>query len=130
MRLTNEAKVFAPANLRCAAQNLAYAALVNTWIEAAFTLRYTGGMVPDVHGLISRGGGVFCCPASQAAPAKLRLVYECAPLALVVEVRVQLQAHGCLCLAASAWLFKFCRFLSLSLSPGSMSMTNASHHWS
>jgi hypothetical protein len=34
-----------------------------------------------------QGGGVFCSPESEAAPAKLRLVYECAPLAFIVEVQ-------------------------------------------
>jgi hypothetical protein len=33
-----------------------------------------------------QGGGVFCNPVSPTAPAKLRLLYECAPLALVMEV--------------------------------------------
>ena len=42
-------KVFAPANLRCAAQNEAYRALVHSWISERYTLRYSGGMVPDVH---------------------------------------------------------------------------------
>lgn len=80
-------QVFAPANLRAASQNQAYAALVNRWIEAQFTLRYTGGMVPDVHHMIAKGHGIFCNPCSTSAPAKLRLLYECAPLALIVEVR-------------------------------------------
>lgn len=30
---------------------------------------------------------MFCNPKSPSAPAKLRLLYECAPLALIVEVR-------------------------------------------
>jgi hypothetical protein len=34
-------------------------------------------------------GGVFVNPASSAAPAKLRLVYECAPLAFISEVGPQ-----------------------------------------
>jgi fructose-1,6-bisphosphatase len=33
----------------------------------------------------TQGGGVFCNPSSAAAPAKLRLLYECAPLAYVIE---------------------------------------------
>lgn len=79
-------QVFAPANLRAASQNIAYAQLVNRWIEAQYTLRYTGGMVPDVHHIIAKGHGIFCNPCSLSAPAKLRLLYECAPLALIIEV--------------------------------------------
>ncbi len=32
-----------------------------------------------------QGGGVFANPSAKSAPAKLRLLYECAPLALIVE---------------------------------------------
>ena len=64
----------------------AYSELVSSWIGRNFTLRYTGGMVPDVHHILAKGGGVFCNPASAAAPAKLRLVYETAPLAFILEV--------------------------------------------
>jgi fructose-1,6-bisphosphatase len=32
-----------------------------------------------------QGGGIFCNPESQSAPAKLRLLYEAAPMAFIVE---------------------------------------------
>lgn len=32
-----------------------------------------------------QGGGIFCNPQSKEAPAKLRLLYEGAPMAFVVE---------------------------------------------
>lgn len=32
-----------------------------------------------------QGGGLFLNPVSASAPAKLRLLYECAPLAFIVE---------------------------------------------
>ncbi len=38
-----------------------------------------------MHHILNAGGGVFCSPASASARAKLRLLYECAPLAFVVE---------------------------------------------
>ena len=69
---------------RCPSQ--VYSELVASWIARNFTLRYTGGMVPDVHHILAKGGGVFCNPVSAATPAKLRLVYECAPLAFIIEV--------------------------------------------
>ncbi|KAG2422629.1 hypothetical protein HXX76_010410 [Chlamydomonas incerta] len=78
-------RTYAPANMRAAAHNAEYAALVQKWIEEAFTLRYTGGMVPDVHHTIAKGSGVFCNPCSEKAPAKLRLLFECAPLSFVIE---------------------------------------------
>jgi sedoheptulose-bisphosphatase len=41
--------------------------------------------VPDVHHILAKGGGVFCNPTSPSAPAKLRVLYECMPLAFVIE---------------------------------------------
>ena len=49
-----EAKAFAPANLRATADNTAYAALVQHWMQQRYTLRYTGGMVPDVHHILTK----------------------------------------------------------------------------
>ena len=40
--------------------------------------------MPDVHNLLVKGRGVFCNPQSPSAPAKLRLLFELAPIALVV----------------------------------------------
>jgi sedoheptulose-bisphosphatase len=78
-------KVFAPANLRASADNAAYGALVTELMKERYTLRYSGGMVPDVHHIVAKGGGVFCNPRSASAPAKLRCLYEVLPLAFVVE---------------------------------------------
>ena len=86
------AKLFAPANLRCAAPgpapgqdaNAPYRALVDAHLGARATLRYTGGLVPDVHHILAKGAGAFLNPASPGAPPKLRLLYEVAPLSLIV----------------------------------------------
>lgn len=83
------AKTFAPANLRAAAANKSYKKLVDCFIDRGLTLRYSGGLVPDLHHILAKGEGLFVSPASPSAPAKLRLVYECAPLALIFE------AAGC-----------------------------------
>lgn len=39
---------------RSCATNAAYRRLVDRWVDAGFTLRYTGGMVPDVHHIIAK----------------------------------------------------------------------------
>ena len=83
-------KIFAPANLRAAKENAAYAELIQKWIGDQYTLRYSGGLVPDTHHILCKGGGVFCNPDSASAPAKLRMLYECMPLAFIVEA-----AGGC-----------------------------------
>jgi sedoheptulose-bisphosphatase len=85
IRIPESKKVFAPANLRCAADNKAYSDLVSDWMNERYTLRYSGGLVPDVHHIVSKGGGVFCNPESTSAPAKLRVLYECLPLAFCLE---------------------------------------------
>ncbi|XP_026191043.1 sedoheptulose-1,7-bisphosphatase, chloroplastic [Cyclospora cayetanensis] len=79
------AKIFSPANLRAAQDLPAYNALLQQWMKDRLTLRYTGGIGPDVYQLFIKSQGVFCNPASPAAPAKLRLAYEVAPIAFLVE---------------------------------------------
>jgi fructose-1,6-bisphosphatase I len=53
--------------------------------EGAKTSRYIGSLVADFHrNLVA--GGVFCYPADDRAPeGKLRLLYECAPLAFICQ---------------------------------------------
>ena len=36
-------------------------------MEAKYTLRYSGGMVPDIHHILTKGGGIFCNPRSPSA---------------------------------------------------------------
>ncbi|GJQ14626.1 hypothetical protein GpartN1_g6417.t1 [Galdieria partita] len=78
-------KLFAPGNLRSTVDNIGYQKLVNYWMSNKYQLRYTGGMVPDVNQLLIKGKGVFCNPASLSSPAKLRLLFECIPLAFLIE---------------------------------------------
>ncbi|MCF7836397.1 fructose-bisphosphatase class I [Candidatus Gracilibacteria bacterium] len=81
----NEGKMFAPGNLRACAENKEYLALLDFWSENGYQLRYSGGMVPDIHQILVKGKGIFSYPGSESCPPKLRLIYECAPLAYVVE---------------------------------------------
>ncbi|KJE97314.1 sedoheptulose-bisphosphatase [Capsaspora owczarzaki ATCC 30864] len=85
MKIAADGKVFAPGNLRATADNPSYQRLVNYWISSKKTLRYTGAMVPDVFHILVQGNGVFCNPPSKTAPLKLRLLYEVAPLSLMIE---------------------------------------------
>jgi len=79
------AKTFAPGNLRATSDNLEYRGLVNYWIDKKYTLRYSGGLVPDVYHILIKGEGVMTNASSKAAKAKLRLLFECAPIALIIE---------------------------------------------
>ncbi len=50
-----------------------------------YGLRYIGSMVSDIHRILFQGG-IFLYPNTRKFPkGKLRLLYECAPLAFVVE---------------------------------------------
>ncbi|HEY8780453.1 MAG TPA: class 1 fructose-bisphosphatase [Mucilaginibacter sp.] len=50
-----------------------------------YTSRYIGSMVADVHRNLIKGG-IFIYPVTASAPnGKLRLVYECNPMAFIVE---------------------------------------------
>jgi hypothetical protein len=58
-----EGKLFAPGNLRATFDNPEYEKLVSYWLGEKYTLRYTGGMVPDVFQIIvkERGALPLCC---------------------------------------------------------------------
>lgn len=50
-----------------------------------YTMRYIGSMVADVHRTLFYGG-IFCYPATASAKnGKLRLLYEAAPMAMLME---------------------------------------------
>jgi sedoheptulose-bisphosphatase len=78
-------RYFAPANMRAAAENERYLDLINYYIANKYTLRYSGGLVPDVFHALVKGHGVYTSPVTSKSPAKLRRLYELAPIALIVE---------------------------------------------
>jgi sedoheptulose-bisphosphatase len=88
-----DGKVFAPGNLRATNDNPQYDALVKHWISSRYTLRYSGGMVPDVYHIFAKSKGVFANVSSDKAKAKLRLLYEVAPLGLMVECAQGVTTH-------------------------------------
>ncbi|HTT76187.1 MAG TPA: class 1 fructose-bisphosphatase [Candidatus Binataceae bacterium] len=50
-----------------------------------YSLRYTGAFVADIHRILV-AGGIFFYPAEAGSSAgKLRLLYECAPMAFLIE---------------------------------------------
>jgi sedoheptulose-bisphosphatase len=65
-------KIFAPGNLRASNEDIKYRNLINYWIDNRYTLRYTGGMVPDIYQIFIKGEGIFVNLPSQKAPSKLR----------------------------------------------------------
>ena len=88
LSIAPKATTFAPGNLRATSDNEKYRALVSYWIEKKYTLRYSGGLVPDVYHILIKGQGVLANASSASAKAKLRLLFECAPIALIVEAGI------------------------------------------
>ncbi len=53
--------------------------------ERKYSLRYSGALVADLHQILHRGGIYFYPEEGERPNGKLRLLYECAPLAMIAE---------------------------------------------
>lgn len=59
---------------------------IESLFNAGYRLRYSGGMVPDLHHILVKGGGLFSYPATSDAPkGKLRMLFEVFPFAFAFE---------------------------------------------
>ena len=59
---------------------------VDSLFKEGYRLRYSGGMVPDLHQILLKGGGLFSYPGTTDKPnGKLRQLFEVLPFALVYE---------------------------------------------
>ena len=85
IQINEDCKIFAPANLRAAQDLPGYKALIDYYMADRYTLRYSGGLVPDVYQQFTKEQGIFMNPTSEGSPAKLRLAFEAAPFGLLVE---------------------------------------------
>jgi len=60
--------------------------MVNDMFNDGYELTYSGGMVPDLHHILLRGGGLFSYPGASDKPkGKLRQLFEVFPFAHVFE---------------------------------------------
>jgi len=85
IEIAEDCKIFAPANLRAAQEVPGYKKLVDHFMTERYTLRYSGGLVPDVYQQFTKNQGVFTNPTSPKSPAKLRLAFEACPFGFLVE---------------------------------------------
>ncbi|SMC09572.1 class 1 fructose-bisphosphatase [Nitratiruptor tergarcus] len=61
-------------------------ALVESLFQEGYRLRYSGGMVPDLHQILVKGGGLFSYPGTEDKPqGKLRKLFEVFPFANIYE---------------------------------------------
>lgn len=59
---------------------------IDTLFAEGYRLRYSGGMVPDLHQILLKGGGLFSYPGTTDKPkGKLRQLFEVIPFALIYE---------------------------------------------
>ena len=60
--------------------------MIDGFFQEGYRLRYSGGMVPDLHQILLKGGGLFSYPATKDKPkSKLRKVFEVFPFADIFE---------------------------------------------
>ncbi|CAM2905475.1 class 1 fructose-bisphosphatase [Helicobacter burdigaliensis] len=60
--------------------------LIQSLFDKGYRLRYSGGMVPDLHHILVKGGGLFSYPSTQdAKKGKLRKLFEVFPFAFIYE---------------------------------------------
>lgn len=86
LTMKDEVKTYAPGNLRAVKDTPAYRKMMDIWLDEALTLRYSGGMTPDIHHMLIKGAGIFTNIGGSKYPqGKLRLVFECGPFAFVME---------------------------------------------
>jgi len=86
-KLSETSKHFAPGNLRAGNKNEKYRELINSFIRDEYTLRYSGGMVPDINHMLTKGEGIFTYPTNppRYPEGKLRLLFECNPFSFLIE---------------------------------------------
>jgi len=60
--------------------------MIDSLFSKGYRLRYSGGMVPDLHQILIKGGGLFSYPATKdKLKGKLRMTFEVFPFAFIYE---------------------------------------------
>jgi len=86
LRLNEKGNLNAPGGTQ---QNWApyHKELVDSFFAEGYRLRYSGGMVPDLHQILLKGGGLFSYPATSDRPeGKLRKLFEVFPFAYIFKM--------------------------------------------
>jgi fructose-1,6-bisphosphatase I len=78
--------------------------MVDSFFKEGYRLRYSGGMVPDLHQILLKGGGLFSYPSTSDKPdGKLRKLFEVFPFAFAyktaggeaIDGKIDLMELGC-----------------------------------
>ncbi|MFK5882095.1 MAG: class 1 fructose-bisphosphatase [Sulfurospirillum sp.] len=85
LELDNEGHINATGATHCN-WSKSHVELVEEIYSRGHRLRYSGGMVPDLHQILLKGGGLFSYPGTTDHPkGKLRMVFEVFPFAFIFE---------------------------------------------
>jgi len=69
--------------------------MIDNFFKEGYRLRYSGGMVPDLHQILLKGGGLFAYPGTNDKPkGKLRMLFEVFPFAYVYKLAGGLAIDG------------------------------------
>ncbi len=69
--------------------------LVESFFLKGYRLRYSGGMVADLHQILCKGGGIFSYPATtDSKQGKLRNLFEVFPFAYIFECAGGMASNG------------------------------------
>lgn len=68
--------------------------MIEFWTRSGYILRYTGSLAADCYHLLIMGEGLHCSIGSKIQKRKLRILYECAPIAFLVEKAGGLSSDG------------------------------------
>jgi len=69
--------------------------MIDGFFKEGYRLRYSGGMVPDLHQILLKGGGLFAYPGTVDKPkGKLRKLFEVFPFAYVYNKAGGLAVDG------------------------------------
>ena len=85
IRLNEKGKINAPGGTQqCWAPF--HKSMIDSFFARGYRLRYSGGMVPDLHQILLKGGGLFSYTGASDKPeGKLRMLFEVFPFAYIFE---------------------------------------------
>ncbi len=84
--IEDNAKVIAPGNVKLFADKPYYKDYFLERIESGLRLRYFGCLISDIHHIVSKSNGIFIYLSDEKyLNGKLRLLYEVAPVARILE---------------------------------------------
>ncbi len=86
IRLNEKGKLMAPGGTQQNWESY-HKEMIDGFFKEGYRLRYSGGMVPDLHQILLKGGGLFSYPATSDKPnGKLRRLFEVFPFAFVYKI--------------------------------------------